>query len=190
LAQGVVLILQWQALDRTDEKIGEQVKATGRQLTLMEADQRPRLHVADVKIPNWKERPVTPEITFKFINSGKTCAVLRAINVDCDRAHLVKPENYDPAKTRTGRNLIGSNAVYGSDQVGPCKFKPDLSEADWHNIDSGTATIILRGFLKYEGTIGVSYTLGFGVYYLRGTDGFGDIDNEKYNYEKIERPRQ
>jgi hypothetical protein len=40
---------QWQALHDTDKRIGEQVEAMGRQLTLMESDQRPWIKVSDVR---------------------------------------------------------------------------------------------------------------------------------------------
>ncbi len=49
--------------------------------------------------------------------------------------------------------------------------------------------IVFFGFIKFEGPSNVTYTKGFGDYYLPKTEsGFGDIDDASYSYEKIERP--
>jgi hypothetical protein len=70
-------LLQWSALRSTDDKIGEQVAALGRQLTLLETDQRPWVHVPVFSI----NEPIIHDATginitwsFTLINSGKSPA--------------------------------------------------------------------------------------------------------------------
>lgn len=78
----VVGFAQWRALHHTDERIGQQVEAMGRVLTLMESDQRPWIKISDVKL-------VTP-VTFKA-SGGSAAISIEAINVGKSVALNVYP---------------------------------------------------------------------------------------------------
>lgn len=74
----IVGVLQWCALHDTDSRIGEQVNAMKRQLTLMESDQRPWIKISDVKLVS----PVTftasggsASISIEAVNVGKSVAL-------------------------------------------------------------------------------------------------------------------
>lgn len=78
----VVGFAQWRALHHTDERIGQQVEAMGRALTLMESDQRPWIKISDVKL-------VTP-VTFNA-SGGSAAISIEAINVGKSVALNVYP---------------------------------------------------------------------------------------------------
>jgi hypothetical protein len=184
-------IFQWTALKHTDEKIGEQVKALRRQLDLMEADQRPYLHLAEAKLIRQSPRDPNPSIEYKFFNSGKTAAVLREVNVDCRLSGtMIMPPMYRQERTQGGRSIIGAKSTYGSpNPLKNCQLDTSISADDWAAIEGKTKVIVLFARLKYEGATGATYTKGFGVFNISGTDDFGDINHASYNYENIDRPK-
>jgi hypothetical protein len=68
---------QWQALHNTDERIGQQVEAMGRQLTLMESDQRPWIKVSNVTPAsslNFKSSGASTSVSIEAVNVGKSVA--------------------------------------------------------------------------------------------------------------------
>ncbi len=53
-------------LHATDEKVGKQVNAMTRQLALMEADQRPYIYIADLKLRKQSPHDPSPSVFYQF----------------------------------------------------------------------------------------------------------------------------
>jgi hypothetical protein len=170
----------------------DSASATLRQVELAEADQRPYIHLLDLRLRKQSPRDPTPAIFYQFGNAGRSAAIMRELNIDCVIIDNKRPEpSYKNEKTRHGRTLIGASTTLqaGFNSIDFCKLEKSLTDIDWDAVERGSKIILFYGFIKYEGVANLTYTKHFAAYYVPALgDGFTDVDDIAFNYESTIRP--